>query len=96
MACQKAKFTKLRRCGRKPERPLSPGSNMVTDMQGPVRQGEWNDERYYQGFQDEYTKLLVHRCFKLRSQAYLNLRYTLQEDIFDSVKIYKSDGALEL
>ena len=95
-ACMLAKFTSVRRRGRKNPRPTTLGYHMVTDMKGSFQIASLRGDNMYQGFQDVHSKYLVHFCNKGKTVAAQNLRVACKEDVFENLKSYQADGALEL
>ena len=96
-ACQRAKFTKMRRRGRVDRTPPDTGTKMVTDMKGPIRIKGLNGQQYYQGFMDAHSKYLSFKCFKNKSTAANNLRAVADEPLYrNTLAHYHADGAAEL
>jgi transposase InsO family protein len=96
-ACARAKFTK-RRIHRIDKRGVANlGERLSTDIKGPIRIKGINGERYYQGFLDEHSKYIIHKCFSFKSEAPKNLAAILEESPFrGNAKRYLADGAGEL
>ena len=96
-ACTRAKFTRRKLKRIEKTRMPGVGGKLSTDMKGPIRVTGMKGERYYQGFLDENSKYLAHRCFAAKSDAPRNLEEILCEPPFhENLKNYHSDGAPEL